>query len=191
MNNFSLTGKNHINTNNLLGKSNISKDIPNDIKELKIQIMNSMILPIVSKKWNIISENMFHLEKLKQKIKYFIELYKLDELLIYIYLLDLLDLLVKEHEQFEELEQKMYGSSGTGNSGYSQELTYMVYKTTMIRLKPEYEVYDNIYGKPQISKNEFYDPLIIEDIKQLINKDNITFTKIKKFINEKYDNIVN
>jgi len=61
-----------------------------------------------------------------------------------------------------------------------------MYKTTMIRLKPEYEIYDNIIGKPKREKNESYNELIIKDIQLLLKNENITFNKIKDIILNKY-----
>jgi CxxC motif-containing protein len=84
--------------------------------------------------------------------------------LIYRDLLNILEILIGEHIQLEDIERKMYGSSEN-----SENLSQMMYKTTMIRLKPEYEIYDNIIGKPKREKNESYNEIIIKDIQVLLN----------------------
>ena len=64
----SLIGKNVTNCNNLLGKNDCSKNVPLEIRSLKIQIITNIILPLISKKWDQLYENMFFLEKMKQKL---------------------------------------------------------------------------------------------------------------------------
>ena len=56
----------------------------------------------------------------------------------------------------------------------------------MIKLKPEYELYDNILGKPLKSKKQKYNDDIINDLQKWMTMDNITYEKIKEFIENKY-----
>ena len=60
----------------------------------------------------------------------------------------------------------------------------MVYKTTKIQILPEYEIYNSIIGRP--NKKEPYNENIIHDIKTLMLKENITYDKIKDYIENKY-----
>jgi len=50
----------------------------------------------------------------------------------------------------------------------------------MIRLKPEYELYDLIVGKPDRRKNEKYDEDTIHCIQSLLKIENINFQRIKE-----------
>ena len=169
-----LTGKNVITGNNLSGKNEYSqKSIPIDIKNLKIKIINNIILPLISKQWSQLYENMFFLETIKQKIDYYYQLYKLEDLLLYKDIICAFEQIVNEHTQLADLEKKVY-------SQRSDEFTSIVYKTTMIRLKPEYEVYDAIYGKPKRELKQFYNEQVVLFIRRLMNKENITFIKIKE-----------
>jgi hypothetical protein len=52
----------------------------------------------------------------------------------------------------------------------------------MIRLLPEYEIYDSILGKPNRDLNEKYNETIIRHIKTLLTYDDITYNKIKEYI---------
>jgi hypothetical protein len=52
----------------------------------------------------------------------------------------------------------------------------------MIKLLPEYEIYNSILGKPKRELNQIYDQQIIEQIKEMLTQDNITFYKIKEYI---------
>lgn len=176
---MNLTGKNSIHKLNLSGKNSFIENIPLEVKSLKIKIMNSIIIPLVSRQWKTLYENIFLINTFKKSIQFYYNNYKLEELIIYRDLLDILEILIGEHIQLENMEKQMYGRS--------ENLTQMVYKTTMIRLKPEYEVYDNIIGKPKREKNESYNEIIIKDIQLLLKNENITFNKIKDIISNKYN----
>ena len=101
-----------------------------------------------------------------------------EELAIYNEILNLLEKVISEHRQLEEIEKKMIGSS--------EEFVSFIYKTTAIRLKPEYEIYDVVFGKPQREKNEKYREEIIQDIQKMLGLETITFLKIKGTLLKKY-----
>ena len=56
----------------------------------------------------------------------------------------------------------------------------------MIKLKPEYELYDNILGKPLKINKQKYNDDIINDLQKWMIMDNITYEKIKELIENKY-----
>ena len=151
----------------------MQKSIPIDIKNLKIKIINTIILPLISKQWSQLYENMFFLETIKRKINHYYQLYKLDDLLLYKDIVYAFEQILNEHTQLADLEKKVYSQQG-------DEFTSIIYKTTMIRLKPEYELYDAIYGKPKRELKQIYNEQIILFIRRLMNNENITFLKIKE-----------
>jgi hypothetical protein len=59
----------------------------------------------------------------------------------------------------------------------------MLYKTTMIRLAAEYEMYHSIFGKPDSSE---YDGDILGKIRILMEKDGITYKEIKTQIESQF-----
>ena len=63
----------------------------------------------------------------------------------------------------------------------------MVYKTTKIKILPEYELYNSIIGKP--TKQKPYDDKIINDIRLLMLKPNITYDTISEYLYKQYINI--
>jgi len=174
-NGISLTGKNAIH-HNLSGKILFSQNIPLEIKNLKIYILNNIILPLISKKWDILRENLFCLDNIKKKINLY---YSLDDLVIYKNIINVIEVIVNEHIELEELEKKVYGTK-------KEEFAKLVYKTTMIQLKPEYEIYNIIIGKPCRDLNTTYNEEIINDIIRLLKVENINFNKIKEYILFKY-----
>jgi hypothetical protein len=179
---LSLTGKKSHNKNCLSGKDYMKEqNIPQEIKNIKILILNNLIIPLISKKWNILNENLFCIEKAKRKIDYYYNTFKFDDLIIYKEIIKAFELIICEHQQLEDLEKKLY-------SGGIKDFSTLIYKTTMIKLKPEYEIYDTILGKPQRNLNQNYNEEIINDIQKLLTIDYINFNKIKEIISHKYLN---
>ena len=87
-----------------------------------------------------------------------------------------------EHTLLEESEAKI------NNKRDANQIVNMIYKTTRIRLLPEYEIYNSVIGQPDRKSNEPYNEDIITDIKQLLMQERITFSKIKDFLEKKYKN---
>jgi len=173
MTTLSITGKNIHNKINLSGNQEI-KRIPMEINKIKTKILNELIIPFISKQWKIVEENLLFVEKTKQNINYYYNKYKLDDLLIYKEIIIALELMINEHEQLIDLEKKMYVKDN--------DFSTIFYKIPMIKLKPEYEIYDSIIGKPNKKLNEKYNEEIIDFIKKLLLKENISFNKIKEIL---------
>jgi hypothetical protein len=83
------------------------------------------------------------------------------------------EVMLNEHLQLSDLEKQMYKTN---------DFTSIVYKTAMIKLKPEYELYDAIFGKPKRDKNQSYNDATISSIRHLLTRENTTFQKIKEQI---------
>jgi hypothetical protein len=62
----------------------------------------------------------------------------------------------------------------------------MVFKTSMIQLLPEYEIYNSILGKPKRELNQKYDDNIIYDIKLMLIQENTSYQKIKDYLLTNY-----
>ena len=170
-----LLGKNIINENNLLGKNYIQNQSSNiQIQQLKNTILKNYLIPLFTKQWASLNENLFFIDKINKKLNNLYTIYKLDELLLYIDLIKVLQIVVEKNRLLEENESY---SSKTKN-----ELVSMVFKTSMIKLLPEYELYDSILGKPKKELKQTYNDFIINDIKKLLLKENITYKKIKEAI---------
>jgi hypothetical protein len=175
----SLSGKTQYMLNNLSGKSFSQKELPYEVNKSKIYIMNHIIFPLVSRQWKKLQENLYCLDNIKKKIDTFYHYYKNDDLFIYREIINALEVILSEHMQLEELEKSVYGSS--------KDLSTMIYKTALVKLKPEYEIYDIIFGRPLRSKNEEYKQIIIDEIQKLLTSHDITFDKIRIYLTNKYN----
>ena len=74
----------------------------------------------------------------------------------------------------------------SSSSNETNEIINMVYRTTLIKIMPEYEIYDNIIGKPKREENQVYKEDIIQDIQRYMLLENTTFQIIRDKITNKY-----
>ncbi len=178
--NIILSGKKCVNTSNLKGKIYCyTNNIPLEISNAKIELFNMFLFPLFSKNWIKLHENSFFIDKYKNKMEEWYKIYHMEDLIFYLNLLKSIEVILEEHDQLTELENKMYGNNPDKNT---KQIYSMIYKTTMIKLKPEYEVYDSIFGKPNRKNNEMYNEIIISRIKLLLNEENMTYDKLKSII---------
>ena len=175
---INLTGNNSENKLNLTGEITSHLKPSYKISELKKYILTNYIIPLYSEQWQIINNNKILIDKtISQALKYYKQ-YKLDELMVYIELLNILKILFTKNELLNDLENKFSKSYNKNN------IISMVYKTTRIQILPEYEIYNNIIGKP--TKPLTYDVSIIKDIQLLLLNPTITYDKIDDFLKAKY-----
>jgi hypothetical protein len=166
---------------NLLGKYSYNYNYSSTnikIKKLKERILNNYLIPLVSKQWNVLKENIYFIDEIQNKIKYHNDIYKQDEpeLVAYNEMLKVFKVLIEKQKILEDYDKTMNGKRD------SNEIMTMVFKTSMIKLLPEYEIYNSIFGKPKRELNEKYDNDIISKIKELLKEDDITYKKIKDYV---------
>jgi hypothetical protein len=177
-----LTGINHYgNEMNLTGKNSYNYNVNSTstnlkIKKLKERILNNYLIPLVSKQWNVLKENIYFIDEIQHKIKYHSDIYKTDELVAYDEMLKVFKVLIEKQKLLEDYDANINGKRDPN------EIMTMVFKTSMIKLLPEYEIYDSIFGKPKRELNEKYDDDVIKKIKELLKEDDITYRKIKDYV---------
>ena len=173
----------------LSGKQNREKKknhsiIPNKLKELKVKILNDYLIPLYSKQWTILKENMFFIFDIQKKIAEFIQLYKTDEFTIYIDLLKVLTMFMDNYNLLQSQQENIPGKQN-GEKTSSNEAMRVIFQTAMIKLLPEYEIYNSILGKPKRELNQIYDGKKIAVIKKLLTHKDVTYCKIKEYITKK------
>jgi hypothetical protein len=177
----SLSGRNSVNFINLKGKlPNQKIPVSVKIKKIKERILEDYLMPIFTNQPEKLSENIFFIDKIQKNINNYYETYKLDELVVYNELLKVIKIFVDNNET-------THHSISKTNNSKSKDIISMVFKTTKIKLLPEYEIYDSIIGKPQKELNQKYNNDIIITIKTLLEQENITYNKIKEYITTTYD----
>jgi hypothetical protein len=169
-NNLNLLGKYSYNYNCNYISTNVK------IKKLKERILNNYLIPLVSKQWNVLKENIYFIDEIQNKIKYHTDIHKTEELVAYNEMLKVFKVLIEKQKILEDYDKTMNGERD------SNEIMTMVFKTSMIKLLPEYEIYNSIFGKPKRELNEKYDDDIISKIQDLLKEDDITYKKIKEQI---------
>jgi hypothetical protein len=184
---LSLTGKYNLNeVNNLLGKTiNSQQIISLEIQKLKDKILNHYLIPLYTKQWSRLNQNLFLCERIKKKMINYYNTYKSEELKAYIDILKVIEILF---DKFKNAEKE--GGSVNIINGKKSELASIVYKTSMIKLLPEYEVYDSILGKPKKELKEKYNEIVINDIKKLLLLDDIDYDGIKIYIEKNHSSFM-
>jgi len=170
-----LSGKKQ-NSNSLkLSGKNIQPVIPKYVSDIQTNIMNNLILPLLSSQWSVIKQNIFLVDVLMPKLSLYYSTYKLSELLVYQQMLTICKIILNEHIQLVDLEETQYGST-------MNNLTNIVYKTVMINLKSEYSLYNQIVGVPNFTQGQSYNMTILNEIIQLMNGLNVSYDIIKRNI---------
>lgn len=172
--NTTLSGKLNYESS-LSGKIELKLDNNYDkIKEIKIYLLNKIILPAIQSNWDKLRENLLCLDNIQNKLNYYSEKYPLGELDYYKNLIRLTELLMLKDTEIKLLEK---------NNNDPDSIGTIFYKTCYVKLKPEYEIYNLILGKPK--KGQGYNSNIINNINILLKKDNISFQEIKTNIENK------
>lgn len=176
-----LNGYKIYNPLNLTGKPIGFKQTPSFlIHSIKTKIISQFLVPLFSNQWTILTENALLIDKYLAELNELYQKYKLDELMVYIELIRVIKITCHEHALLLDSENNFNYTKDPSN------IVSMVYKTTSIRLLPEYEIYNSLYGRPSKEKKEVYNPDIINEIQQLLKKSQITYMKIKDYLLNKY-----
>ena len=175
---FSISGKHVVNPANLSGKPLLMKCLvtPHDIRRIKAQVFNKLLLPLMSQQWTVFEQNILLVDSIRQKLNSLYDSFKMDDLLVYIEMLQVFDKFAEKLAQINEIERKMEGKGKNEVTAKGQVMS-MVYITSMIRLKPEYELYDNILGKPERPKT--YSEPILEAIRRMMQSPYADFHSIE------------
>ncbi len=174
-----LTGFNGTNQMNLTGKILDTNPFSNKIKTIKTHILTNFILPLYSEQWDILNKNKYLIDQNITQLEKYLKMYKTNDLLSFVELLKILKIVIDKNETLFGLESKKQTMDKNG-------VINMVYRTTKIRLKPEYEIYHIILGKPDMKLKEKYMEEVLIDIRNLMSKERITFEQIQQYINNKY-----
>ena len=177
--NLSLTGKKQSSNLLKLSGKNTQPILPTFIQEIEINIMNNIIIPMVNSRWTVLKQNLFLVDLLTPKLALYYTVYKLPELLVYQNILSICSNVLNEHLQLTDLEKTQYGSS-------MNNMTNIVYKTSMISLKPEYSLYNMILGRPDFMGGDKYNPVILDEIRALLISPNVNFNIISNIIIKKF-----
>lgn len=173
---FSLSGKSNSSLLKLTGnKSNFECMIePMEIKKLKINVMNTIIIPFNNKNWKVLEENLIFIDKIKEKLFLYTNKYPNIDLTFYSDSVDAYENNIYLHMEVVHLEKQLYRSiDGTST---------MYVKTVMMKLNAEIELYNLIIGRPNKLNGEIYNQTILDNIIKLLQIEDITFTQIEEII---------
>tara|TARA_X000000950_G_C13668244_1_gene558825 strand:+ start:189 stop:719 length:531 start_codon:yes stop_codon:yes gene_type:complete len=168
----SLTGQAQINHINLTGQSLIQGTTQSyQVKRLKRVIFDKFITPLFSNKWEVLEDNYIVIDGLQARIDRYFKETQDPDLKMYRDLLSVVVDMFTKYRYFNSIDPT-YSSN--------KAMAQMIAMLPTVRLKPEYEIYNLILGKPQ--KNEFYDDIKLSKISKLIKNENMTIKKIEQLL---------
>ena len=139
-----------------------------ELHSIKTSCINIFLLPLQSENWAIPLENQFLLDIHKQKLSTLYLFFKNEEIIHYLEIISLLQILLPIYEKWKK-----------DNPDTKNNIISMVYITTMLKIKPEYEIYHQIFGKPNRILNEIYNSKHLLNIQTWMKEENITIDKLK------------
>lgn len=152
--------------------------IPDDILRIKEIVLENFIFPIERNQWDLLDHSIHMSSKIKDKLKHYYNLYKIPDLNLYLHIIILLEKVIDNRKiDFDNISNK---------NKKSEEIMKMMFQTSAIKLRPEYEIYNSIIGKPDFLLKQTYKTNIINDIKTLFYNKNVSYFKIKEIIQTKY-----
>jgi hypothetical protein len=190
--NLTLNGKSNYNEHNLLGKSKYGSQPPktlNEIKKIKIRILNNYLIPLYKKQWKKLYENLFFLPKIKEKINVYKDFSNFEDLQLYIDLIQLLEIVIEKEKLLEKQNNNMKMRFSSTTEINSPQAMSMMVQLTSIRLLPEYELYHSLFGKPKKETKETYEQNKINTIKKLLERENMDYQQMKNYFEEKEKSI--
>ena len=146
-------------------------------KEKNMEMAGSVVDLSKYNKWKSLYESGGNMRKAGLNItKKELELFReRPDIEFYVNILTFVERVYNEHEELEHLEKLVYNDGGEG--------TRMLYKTTMIRIAAEYEMYHTIFGIPDSGE---YNQGILGKIRSLMETDGITYKEIKSEIENEF-----
>lgn len=158
-----------------------NNSIPDDILRLKELVLENFIFPIERNQWDLLDESIHMSSKIKKKLKHYYNLYKIPDLNLYLHIIILLEKVIDNRKVEFDNNNLIYNKNKK-----SEEIIKMMFQTSAIKLRPEYEIYNSIIGKPDLLLKQTYKTNIINDIKTLFYDKNVSYFKIKEIIQTKY-----
>jgi hypothetical protein len=150
-----------------MGKSS-SVFIP-DFEPIKNSCINVFLLPLQSENWETPTANQFLLELHKKKLTHLQTFFANDDITHYLEIVSLLQMLIPLYEKWKK-----------ENPDKSNNIISMVYTTTMLKIKPEYEIYHQLLGKPDRILGDKYNSTKLLKIQSLMKEENINLEKIRQ-----------
>ena len=177
----SLSGNNltnHNNNHSLYGsfvsqQSNIANQ---SLHNFKHNVLSNILMNYYRKNYKQLKNELLFKDSYIQTLNHYVESNKekyFIELQPYIILLNNLEEMIKQMETIEHYETKY-------NKYTSNKEINISFTLPEIKILPEYEIYNIIYGKPSFKLGQEYNTVILNKIKKLLKNPNINFELLKQ-----------
>lgn len=174
--NHSLHGKQHRFHPSLHGKSTLcdNNSLPLDLLFYRNLLFNRFIIPAYQRKYTTVINNDYILPRLYKVFSSFSLKYKGSfDVDIYLNIVILVEVIIDKIQLNNSLKKLVYGDGNMGS---------LVFELSRLRLLAEHDIYNNIFGKPDVAYNED----IINRISDLLTNDNNSFEDIENIIKNEF-----
>lgn len=135
-------------------QTQLTKSVVRELSKLERRIFEDYVVPLVKGDLVLLQRNsallLYYKEQLQRHgaAKYFVDI------------IDFVSEGIGLLEEIKELRSKMYAGDGLGQ---------LYFKTSRVRLLPEFELYNALIGAPDMRKGERYDMTRVALLKNLLN----------------------
>lgn len=153
-----------------------SNTINKSLYDFKHNVLSNILMNYYRKNYKQLKNELLFKDKYIQLLNQYIDSNKQEyylELQPYIILLNNLEDMIKQIETIEHYETKY-------NKYTSNKEVNLSFILPEIKILPEYEIYNIIYGKPSFKLGQEYDSNILSKIKKLLRNPNINFELLKQ-----------
>ena len=134
-----------------------------EYSKLKDFIHLNFMTPLIQKKMDIIKLNAFNFEYLLKRLELLSTMFS--DVTIFIKLIETIKSSIEIANENKELNELIYGQL---------EETTLQFKTSTVELKPEYQIYINLFGNPP-TYDDFDKTKLLEIKKKIDNNKSITY----------------
>tara|TARA_B100001063_G_scaffold247284_1_gene292140 strand:- start:431 stop:1048 length:618 start_codon:yes stop_codon:yes gene_type:complete len=146
--------------------------------DFKLQVIKNYIEPLMNKQYEYLKYNYHMIDTTLERIKKYGNEQNKSDIELFTKILKIIRNTIDIHVSFTETEKKLYGIKG---------VTQLMVRTSRIVLSAKYEVYNNLFGVPEINDGvSNYDDALIDRIDELLSTlSDPTFANIRYEMRDK------
>lgn len=137
---------------------------PTAFNDFKTMIFDNVAIPLLQNKDEFFRDNIYMINIIKNKLDTLVKSFPEEDFTFYKHIIDLIFLAFEKTELLDKYEKLFSGEDSVATLGL---------QVKRILLRTEYEIYNIIYGRPNTKMGETYENGRIEEIYNLLYKENL------------------
>lgn len=137
---------------------------PTAFNDFKTMIFDNVAIPLLQNKDEFFRDNIYMINIIKNKLDTLVKSFPEEDFTFYKHIIDLIFLAFEKTELLDKYEKLFSGEDSVATLGL---------QVKRVLLRTEYEIYNIIYGRPNTKMGETYENGRIEEIYNLLYKENL------------------